>query len=241
MSISSDQSETTSNPETHLESMENKYVAVLSDKLIRKEIAAGNIVLYDPDRDCFNNIQNCSIDVTLGPYFYRNDKTIPFFNPWNIRHVHDYWGTVKKAAIITSDDILDGRAQAMALKEGDEYILIQPGESILAHTREFIGGLNHITTMMKARSSMGRSNVTICRDAGWGDISYYNRWTLEITNNGTSPVVLPVGSRVGQLVFLYTGIPDSIYSGKYQTGSNLQEIVKGWNPTMLLPKLHTEK
>lgn len=214
----------------------SEHIGVLSDSDIRREIAAGNIILHDPDRDCSENIQNCSVDITLGSYFYRNKKPIPFFNPWNVQHVHDYWGEVQQADLASCED-----ASAMGLKEGDQYILLQPGESILAHTREFVGGLNHITTMVKARSSLGRSNVTICRDAGWGDIGFISKWTLEITNNGTSPIVLPVGSRVGQIIFFYTGIPDTVYNGKYQSGHNFEEIVRMWNPTMLLPKLYLEK
>lgn len=129
----------------------------------------------------------------------------------------------------------------MGLKIGDRYILLSPGESILAHTREFVGGLNHITTMVKARSSMGRSNVTICRDAGWGDINFVSRWTLEITNNSTSPIVLPVGARIGQIIFFYTGIPDTVYTGKYQEGNTIKEIVEKWSPSMLLPKTYMDK
>lgn len=211
--------------------------AVLSDRDIRREIATGNIILHDPDRDCLCNIQNCSVDITLGAYYYRNKRPIPFYNPWSSKHVHDYWGTPQQASIVESET----EASLMSLNIGDRYILLSPGESILAHTQEFVGGLNHITTMVKARSSLGRSNVTICRDAGWGDISFINRWCLEVTNNGTSPIVLPVGARVGQIIFFYTSIPDTAYSGKYQVGNSIKEIVEQWNPSMLLPKAYQDK
>lgn len=218
-----------------------EHIGVLSDRDIRKEITLGNIILHDPDRECLGNIQNCSVDITLGPYFYRNDNPILVYNPWNAKHIQDYWGTVQEATVVTENDVASGQADILGLKENDRYILLQPGESILGHTREFIGGLNHITTMIKARSSMGRSNITICRDAGWGDIGFISRWTLEISNNGTSPVVLPVGARVGQVIFLYTGVCDNIYSGKYQTSSNHEEEVRSWNPSMMLPRLYLEK
>ena len=211
--------------------------AVLSDRDIRREIAAGNIVLHDPDRDCSSNIQNCSVDITLGPYYYSNENPIPLFNPWNTKHVHDYWGSTREApAIATAKEAADS-----GLKIGDRYILLSPGQSILAHTREFVGGRHHITTMVKARSSMGRSNVTICRDAGWGDIGFYSRFCLEITNNSTSMIILPVGARIGQIVFFYTGIPDTVYKGKYQEGDTLEEIVAKWEPSMLLPKAFLDK
>jgi hypothetical protein len=33
-----------------------------------------------------------------------------------------------------------------------------------------------VTTMMKARSSLGRNFIEICKCAGWGDVGYINRW-----------------------------------------------------------------
>ena len=52
----------------------------------------------------------------------------------------------------------------------DEIIWIAPGETILGHTNEFIGGTESVTTMMKARSSMGRNFIEVCKCAGWGDM-----------------------------------------------------------------------
>jgi deoxycytidine triphosphate deaminase len=76
------------------------------------------------------------------------------------------------------------------------------GETILAHTNEFIGGRETVTTMMKARSSMGRNFIEVCKCAGWGDIGYVNRWTMEITNNSRFySIPLVVGRRIAQIVF----------------------------------------
>jgi dCTP deaminase len=127
----------------------------------------------------------------------------------------------------------------------DQVILIEPGETILAHTNEFIGGRNHITTMMKARSSMGRNFIEVCKCAGWGDVGYVNRWTLEITNNSRHYAIpLVVGRRIGQLVFFETGpILNNDYTktGKYQTSNNLSEIKKNWKPESMLPKVYTDR
>jgi dCTP deaminase len=215
----------------------SQYIAVLSDRDIRREIEAGNIVFHDPERDCSNNIQNCSVDITLGKYYYRNHHPIPVFNPWCREHVEQYWGNVLEADTVSTES----DAKKLGLNIGDRYIILTPGESILGHTREFIGGRNYITTMIKARSSMGRCNVTICRDAGWGDINFQNIWCLEITNCSTSPIVLPIDARIGQIIFFYTGLPDTVYSGKYQTGNTLEEMIKSWNPTMMLPKAYLDK
>lgn len=215
----------------------NKGVAVLSDVEIREEIKNGKIILFDPERDCSENINNCSVDITLGEFYYRNsDSNMELYNPWIKSHVDNYWGIVNYAdTVLTEED-----KNLIGLEIGSKYIKLMPHETILGHTREFVGGMENITTMIKARSSMGRNNVTICRDAGWGDINYVNRWTLEISNNGNTPVILPVGARVGQIVFFYSGTAENPYSGKYQTTQTIDNLVKQWEPSMLLPKLYLE-
>jgi len=105
--------------------------------------------------------------------------------------------------------------------------------------------------MMKARSSLGRSCVAVCKCAGWGDIGYINRWTMEITNLSiTTSVVLPVGARVAQIVFIYAGPTRRQYVSKYQMDSSLSrctpdEAVKrmesSWTPESMLPKLWLEQ
>ena len=45
----------------------------------------------------------------------------------------------------------------------DRIIWIKPGETILGHTLEYIGGRHTITSMMKARSSMGRNFIEVCK------------------------------------------------------------------------------
>jgi dCTP deaminase len=109
----------------------------------------------------------------------------------------------------------------------------------LAHTNEFIGGKHNITTKMQARSSLGRNFIEVCKCAGWGDVGYVNRWTMEITNNSRNLILaLPVNKRVAQIVFLRTeGEVDEEHSygvsGKYQTG----EETPLWDPSMMLPRL----
>lgn len=212
-------------------------MTILSDRDIRKEIQAGNIVLFHPNRDASENIQNCSVDFTLGRNYFRHTSTMDVLNPWSEKQSRKYWGNPLIADTIKSkfDE------ETYDLPFGTEYIYMRPYETILGHTQEFIGGKNNITTIMKARSSLGRSNVTVCRDAGFGDIGYINRWTLEITNNNPIPIVLPVGARIGQIAFYYTGQPDTTYHGKYQIGETLEEIVKLWDPTMMTPALWKDK
>lgn len=47
--------------------------------------------------------------------------------------------------------------------DDDLIIWVKPGETILGHTQEYIGGRKKVTTMMKARSSMGRNFIEVCK------------------------------------------------------------------------------
>jgi hypothetical protein len=56
--------------------------------------------------------------------------------------------------------------------------------------------------MMKARSTWGRNFITVCKCAGWGDVGYVNRWTMEIANSSRNKhIPLVVGRRIAQIVF----------------------------------------
>jgi len=127
----------------------------------------------------------------------------------------------------------------------DQIIILEPGETILAHTKEFIGGRNCVTTEMRARSSMGRIGITVCKCAGWGDLGFCNRWTMEMTNHlKDTPVVLVVGMRVAQIAFYEVDQLDDSYAangGQYQTTDNEDEMMAQWSPSAMLPRFSREK
>lgn len=124
------------------------------------------------------------------------------------------------------------------IDDDEEIIFLRPGETILAHTQEFIGGVKNVTTKMQARSSIGRSNLEVCRCAGWGDVGYFNRWTMEIQSNNDRIIPLVVGRRIAQISFFRTDPTDMVYSqtGNYQQTEKLEELINNWNPHMILPK-----
>jgi len=74
---------------------------------------------------------------------------------------------------------------------------------------------------------------------------------MEITNlSKTSRIVLPVGARIGQIVFMRTGDISHVYHGKYQKDADsaktesLEEIVNQlrdeWTPYSMIPKLYKD-
>lgn len=84
-------------------------------------------------------------DVTLGEWYYRNVTKMEVFNPWCERHVREYWGTPRRAGTARCT----AEAEALGVRMDQKFIVIAPGETILAHTNEFVGGRKNITTMMK--------------------------------------------------------------------------------------------
>jgi len=217
----------------------------LSDKKIMEQMEKGNIVIepFVPE-----HLSTSSYDMTLGEWYYREQQPLDFshvYDIFNKEHTNKVWGN-KPSRAQKATDILKN-FEFKGLRPDDKVILIKPGETILAHTNEFIGGRNIITTMMKARSSLGRNFIEVCKCAGWGDVGYVNRWTMEITNNSKHYAIpLVAGMRVAQLIFFETGeILGKDYTqghaAKYQTATNLKKLKKEWKPEMMLPKLYKDR
>lgn len=217
----------------------------LSDKKILETMKKGDIIITPFNKE---HLATSSYDVTLGEYFFSECPPKHFQNIFNIYekdHVDHVWGIEPKRAKLAKEVFKDYKFTFNNIKPTDKIILLAPGETILAHTNEFIGGKNHITTMMKARSSLGRSFIEVCKCAGWGDVGYVNRWTMEITNNSNHYYIpLVVGRRIAQIVFFETGEileKDYASSGKYQTTTDIEKMKKNWNPMSMLPKLYIDK
>ncbi len=220
----------------------------LSNKRILEEMKRGDIVISPFKKE---HLATSSYDLTLGEYFYREQPSKynhSLYNIWSKAHMEHVWGADHvERAVSAKEAFQKYNFDWDGISPNDKVIILKPGETILAHTNEFIGGKNHITTMMKARSSMGRNFIEVCKCAGWGDVGYVNRWTMEITNNSKHYIIpLVVGRRIAQLVFFETGPilePDQDYAatGKYAASTNLAELKKNWKPSDMLPKLYKDR
>ncbi len=219
-------------------------MSVYSNIEIEEAIKAGQIIFhpYQPDY-----INGSSIDVTLGEWYYRTDRKSPvtLYNPFDKSEVDRYFGSPQKAVPLREWCEATGNDPLANIPLDHPVIVIEPGERILAHTNEFIGILPPGTTSMQSRSTWGRNGVAVCFDAGWGDPGYVNRWTLEVYNlNQRHSIVLPVGERIAQLVFFHTGEVRGSYenlSGKYNSSTDLKELVKNWKPEMMLPRAYKDE
>lgn len=218
----------------------------LSDKKILEEMKKGGVVITPFDR---GQLATSSYDVTLGEWFFREqppNANHSLYNIWDREHMEHVWGAKQvERAIPAKEAFKKYNFEWNGIRPDDKVIIMRPGETILAHTQEFIGGKDHITTMMKARSSMGRNFIEVCKCAGWGDVGYINRWTMEITNNSKNYIIpLVVGRRIAQIVFFETGpIENHDYAvkGKYQSSMDVKKLQKEWKPEMMLPRLWADK
>ena len=183
---------------------------LLSDRRIMEEMARGNIIIepFEP-----RQLGTNSYDVRLGPYYYIPNHNMVTVNFTDEEDARAFWLGPYYAE--------------------DGQIRIRPGDTILAHTEEIVGGRNGFTTSMRARSSIGRSCISVCKCAGVGDVGYISRWTMEITNHSHATVILPVGLRVAQILFYEVGQTLREYQGKYGSW-------REWSPQDMLPKLYRD-
>jgi deoxycytidine triphosphate deaminase len=224
-------------------------MAVYSNQQIAQALKEGQIVCtpFNP-----KHVSHASLDVTLGQYYYRteraDDHTI--YNPFDEVDVQRYFEGAILA--ITHKKWCDenGLKLLRGIPANHPVIPLKPGERILAHTHEFFGIKPPGAFELKSRSSWGRNGIAVCIDAGWVDPGYINRLTLEIYNlNHKETVLLPVGERIAQAVFHETGPVKGSYgegrhggfSGKYQSGSDLKQLIKDWRPEMMLPQAYRDK
>lgn len=224
---------------------ESPKSAVLSSNDIIVERIKGNVVI-DPFVEL--QVNNCSYDVTLGENFWRfTPPEHGVYNMYDQEIVTSCWKLHKATDLSKHANALDTPYIKMAkIKTTDKMIFLKPRETILAHTNEFIGGRNNLTTMMKARSSMGRNFIEVCKCAGWGDVGYTNRWTMEITNNSDCYVPLIVGRRIAQIVFFRTGdlfTNDYVNQAdsKYASSREVEELKRKWTPEEMLPKMWKDR
>ena len=223
-------------------------MGVYGNLQIKAAIDDGHIICvpFEP-----TNLNNTSLDVTLGYNFYRmermNERTI--YNPFDREDVERYFDGPYKAMPGRQWATLNGFKMPSNIPDDHPVISLKPRERILAHTHEFFGILPPGACEVRGRSSWARNGIAISIDAGWIGSGYINRLTLYMHNlNERETVVLPVGERIAQVVFHETGDIEGKYGeeqrgkflNKYQQGNDVETIIRTWSPDMLLPQSYKD-
>lgn len=122
------------------------------------------------------------------------------------------------------------------LEDGERVAIPRRG-TLLGMTKELIGTRSHVIAELRSKSTTRRCGITVCDDAGFGDIGYWNHWTVELTAHteviGLAEPYLVVGEPFAQAVFFYSGrVPRRPYSGQY--------TAKDW-PQNMIPKKHRDR
>lgn len=187
---------------------------MLGSKGIQRELLKGNIVIHPFNQE---QINPNSYDVRLGNWFIQSRTHNAPVSLESIFSTGLIWG------------------EPFYYKDNSLFVL-EPDAYVLAHTEEYIGSYKH-ATLLKARSTFARLFIDICPSAGFGDVGYTNRWTLEIKNNSNNHYILKPGMRVAQISFQEVKEKGILYAGAYKQN----DILTSWKPEDMLPRLGKDR
>ena len=167
---------------------------ILSDETIRQMAKDTSLNFITPFKE--ENVQPASYDITIGDSFTSE------------REYTD------NGELITGPKRFDEPVPYVTVT-CNSYAL-GPKKFVLATTKEYIKLPHNITAFVEGRSSIGRLGLFI-QNAGWVDPGFEGQITLELFNASDRTIIIPVGARVGQLVFaMMDVVAEKPYNGKYQ-------------------------
>ena len=121
--------------------MEGSERSCLSDRAILSHMQKGTVVI-EPFVE--SQLNTSSYDVTLGEFFYRESSPEPgkaIYNFWSKEEVQRVWGSNPCVAEKHLEWCRRTKSQLLEnIGEEEKLIWIRPGETILGHTNEFLGG-----------------------------------------------------------------------------------------------------
>lgn len=154
---------------------------VLSDRDIRRYIDEGKIRIT-PAVDYAVQLGPCSIDLTLGESFAVFEYSrLPFIDT---RHP-TAGQTIMREIVVAA---------------GEPFVL-QPGELVLASTRETLELADDLLARLEGRSSLARLGIIVHGTAGVFDPGWRGKAVLELGNLGRMAVALYPGMRICSFTF----------------------------------------
>lgn len=194
---------------------------MLTGEGIKNAILTGDIMISDFDEKRLNpNSYNLRLGDKL--LVYRLTK-----HHLAIRTDHDKCTTFGNMLYEITDDLmntnyLDPRKDNPTIEYliPENGFILYPGELYLGTTMERTFTEKYVP-MISGRSSIGRLGIDIHKTAGFGDIGFDGKWTLEIV--ATVPVLVYPGMEICQIYFESPEGPTGIkYNGRYQNQEDVE-------------------
>jgi dCTP deaminase len=173
-------------------------VSVLSDRSIKKALAAGRLGIEPLDVQA---IQPASVDLRL-------DSVFRVFR------------TTSRPYVDVAQDV-DDLTELVEISPEEPFV-IHPGSFCLGSTLETITIPNDIVARVDGKSSLGRLGLLVHATAGYVDPGWTGKLTLELSNQSQMPIALYYGMRIAQISFIeLTTAVDRPY-GSEELGSKYQ-------------------
>lgn len=168
---------------------------ILSDRDIQKFIES-RIIQITPEPDLATQLGSCSIDLKLGNKFrVFNHSKVPYIDPNNI-------------------GVADSMMTEIEIADGEQFIL-QPGDFVLAITKESFSLPDNLLARLEGRSSLGRLGIVVHSTASIFEPGWNGVVVMELGNLGRVPVALYPGMRICALTFEELTSPAAVpYSQK---------------------------
>lgn len=137
----------------------------------------------------------------------------------------------KEAIQPNSLDVHMGRDFARQRADGSfetfsaDYIVLSPGDFVLATTEEFFYFPSNIHGVLQGKSSWARLGLYV-ESAGLFDSGFDGEAVVELTNQGKSPLTLQAGKAIAQMIFM-KNLPVSNPYGKKKYGNSHYQGQRG--------------
>lgn len=106
-----------------------------------------------------------------------------------------------------------------------DFIVLAPGEFVLATTEEFFYFPNNLHGVLQGKSSWARLGLYV-ESAGLFDSGFDGEAVVELTNQGKSPLTLQAGKPIAQMIFM-KNLPVANPYGKKKHGRSNYQGQKG--------------
>jgi dCTP deaminase len=155
---------------------------ILSDSDIKKALSSGFIKIV-PALDFKTQLGSCSVDLRLGNAF----RVFEYSK-------HSLIDPLSKSAKDTNF------TREIKIKDNEQFIM-QPGNFVLAITKEKITIDSRHLGRLEGRSSLGRLGIVVHSTASVFDPGWDGQAVLELGNLGRLPVALYPGMRICAMTF----------------------------------------